>query len=112
MDLVMLETDLRADCGAVRALEQVSAMHTVIDETIAAVRRISSDLRPALLDELGLAAALDWLAKDFSRRYAIPVSTRTPRKSTSPNKPPPLCSGSSRRRSTTSCIMRTPARPG
>ncbi|WP_035883573.1 sensor histidine kinase [Cupriavidus metallidurans] len=78
MDLVMLETDLRADCGAVRALKQVSAMHTVIDETIAAVRRISSDLRPALLDELGLAAALDWLAKDFSRRYAISVSTRTP----------------------------------
>ena len=78
IDLVMLEGDLRDEGGSARVLGQVGAMHAVIDETIAAVRRISSDLRPALLDELGLDAALDWLAKDFSRRYAIRVSTQTP----------------------------------
>jgi len=78
MDLVMLEDDLRSEGGSARVLGQVVAMHAVIDETIAAVRRISADLRPALLDELGLAAALDWLAKDFSRRYAIRVSMHAP----------------------------------
>jgi len=78
IDLAMLEADLRDEGGSVRVLGEVGAMHAVIDETIAAVRRISADLRPALLDELGLAAALDWLAKDFSRRYAIRVSTQAP----------------------------------
>jgi len=78
MDLAMLQGDLRDEGGSARVLGQVGAMHAVIDETIAAVRRISADLRPALLDELGLAAALDWLAKDFSRRYSIRISTQAP----------------------------------
>jgi PAS domain S-box-containing protein len=78
IDLVMLEGDLRDESGSARVLGQVDAMRAVIDETIAAVRRISADLRPALLDELGLAAALDWLAKDFSRRYSIRVNTEVP----------------------------------
>ena len=78
MDLAMLEGDLQDERGSARVLGQVGAMHAVIDETIAAVRRISADLRPALLDELGLSAALDWLAKDFGRRYSIRVSTQVP----------------------------------
>ncbi|WP_423199682.1 MULTISPECIES: PAS domain-containing sensor histidine kinase [unclassified Cupriavidus] len=78
MDLVMLEADLR-DVGLQdRILDQVTAMHGVIDATVGSVRRIAADLRPALLDELGLAAALDWLAKDFSQRYAITVTASAP----------------------------------
>ncbi|RLK45653.1 PAS domain-containing sensor histidine kinase [Cupriavidus plantarum] len=76
MDLVMLEGDLRDARLPDRILAQVTAMHGVIDTTVNAVRRIASDLRPALLDELGLAAGLDWLAKDFGRRYAIDIVVR------------------------------------
>lgn len=50
-------------------------MHQVIDETVASVRRIAADLRPALLDELGLIPAIEWLAKEFSARYGIAVIT-------------------------------------
>jgi signal transduction histidine kinase len=42
-----------------------------IDNTIKSVRRISSELRPSVLDDLGLIAALEWLLKDFEKRSGI-----------------------------------------
>ena len=43
----------------------------MVDETLASVRRISTDLRPMMLDDLGLHAALEWLARDAARRLGI-----------------------------------------
>jgi len=74
MDLAMLGADLEEGGAPQAALRQVGAMHQVIDETVASVRRIASDLRPALLDELGPAAALNWLGKNTAERYGISVS--------------------------------------
>ena len=48
--------------------ERINAMSTLIDETIQQVRRISAELRPGVLDHLGLVAALEWQAKEFERR--------------------------------------------
>lgn len=45
-----------------------------IDAAIAVVRRIVNELRPTMLDELGLQATLEWLARDASRRLGIDVS--------------------------------------
>ncbi len=45
-----------------------------VDHTLATIQRILAALRPVVLDELGLAAALEWLASDFSRRNCIPVT--------------------------------------
>ncbi|MBM4331874.1 MAG: sensor histidine kinase [Deltaproteobacteria bacterium] len=42
-----------------------------IDATIQSVRRISSELRPGILDDLGLIAAIEWQAKDFQDRSGI-----------------------------------------
>ncbi|MEO8132165.1 MAG: ATP-binding protein [Bryobacteraceae bacterium] len=42
-------------------------------ETLRAVRNISSGLRPSVLDELGLVPALRWQAREFSRRSGVPV---------------------------------------
>ena len=42
-------------------------------ETVRTVRNISSGLRPSVLDELGLAPALQWQAREFSRRSGVPV---------------------------------------
>ncbi len=50
---------------------RIHAMDTLIDETIQTIRRISSELRPGILDDLGLVAALDWHARDFERRTGI-----------------------------------------
>ncbi len=43
----------------------------MLDGTVKTVRRISSELRPSLLDDLGLVAAIDWLLKDFERRSGV-----------------------------------------
>jgi signal transduction histidine kinase len=42
-----------------------------IDDMIGTVRRISSELRPQILDDLGLLAALEWQAKDFEARTGV-----------------------------------------
>lgn len=78
MDLAMLESDLPGTDIGPNCVARVASMHGAIDAAIAAVRQISADLRPALLDELGLAPALDWLAKDFSRRYGLTIDLRAP----------------------------------
>jgi signal transduction histidine kinase len=38
------------------------------------VRRIAADLRPGLLDDVGLRAAIEWQAEDFARRTGIPCT--------------------------------------
>jgi two-component system sensor histidine kinase UhpB len=46
-------------------IERAKRMNQTIDETLQTVRRISAELRPDVLDDLGLAAAIEWHAKDF-----------------------------------------------
>jgi two-component system sensor histidine kinase UhpB len=48
-------------------------MYTMIDQLIDSVRRIAADLRPVMLDDLGLIPAIEWLASDFSARYQVKV---------------------------------------
>ncbi|GGI54088.1 PAS domain-containing sensor histidine kinase [Oxalicibacterium solurbis] len=43
----------------------------IADSTVESVQRIAADLRPLILDELGLASALDWLLESFSERSGI-----------------------------------------
>ena len=56
--------------------ERVANMVSMVDETVASVRRIASDLRPAMLDELGLNAAVEWLARESARRMGIEITVR------------------------------------
>lgn len=51
--------------------ERVHSASMLLNTTVAAVRRISSELRPAVLDSLGLLAAIEWLAEDFRNRMNI-----------------------------------------
>ncbi|OXJ07103.1 PAS domain S-box protein [Burkholderia sp. HI2500] len=53
--------------------EQLGGMHRLIDSTVASVRRIAADLRPVMLDDLGLIPAIEWLVNDFTHRYRITV---------------------------------------
>lgn len=52
-------------------LEKAKSMSKLIDTTIHSVQRISSELRPGLLDDLGLSAAIEWQAKEFQNRTNI-----------------------------------------
>jgi len=48
--------------------EQSESLLRLIDETIRSVRKISNDLRPGILDDLGLVPAVEWAAKEFQIR--------------------------------------------
>lgn len=43
----------------------------LLDQAVASTRRIASDLRPLMLDDLGLLPALEWLANGFTRRHGV-----------------------------------------
>ncbi len=57
-------------------LEQLKTMRRLIDTTVGSVRRIAADLRPVMLDDLGLRPAIEWLLTDFTARYGIEVERR------------------------------------
>jgi signal transduction histidine kinase len=46
-------------------------MTRLIETTIHSVRRISSELRPSILDDLGLVAAIEWQAQQFESHTGI-----------------------------------------
>jgi signal transduction histidine kinase len=56
---------------------RIAAMSKSIDATVQAVRRISSQLRPKLLDDLGLSAALEWQAREFEVRTGVECRIRS-----------------------------------
>ena len=49
----------------------------LLDEAEQQLRRLSHELRPPLLDEMGLAAALDYLVEGFTKRTGISVTVES-----------------------------------
>src|SRR6185295_18397948 len=52
--------------------EKLQRMGGLLDDTVAATRRISSELRPLILDDLGVVPALESLVENFTERTGIP----------------------------------------
>ena len=69
MEVASLAKRLNADQKPL--LEKTAAMGQLIDSTVQTVRKISSGLRPEVLDEMGLVAAIGWQAKEFQKRTGI-----------------------------------------
>jgi PAS domain S-box-containing protein len=57
---------------------RLATMDALLDETLETTRRLSAMLRPSILDDLGLAAAIRWQAAEFSHRTGVPCETRVP----------------------------------
>ncbi|RQW81044.1 MAG: sensor histidine kinase, partial [Geobacter sp.] len=53
------------------AVKKLNAMIELVSGTIIDVQRISSDLRPGILDELGLVPAIEWYCYEFEERTGI-----------------------------------------
>jgi PAS domain S-box-containing protein len=70
---LLTRTALKIENEKVRTalLAGMDSMTKFIDATIHTVRRIAMELRPGVLDDLGLVAALEWQLKDFERRTGI-----------------------------------------
>jgi len=60
-------------------LKKTSSILQLVDEMIQTVRRISTELRPGILDDLGLVAAVEWAGEEFEARtgtkcrFALPT---------------------------------------
>lgn len=68
-------SDLPDDVGPSVARCKV-ALQGEIDQAVSLVRRITTDLRPPMLDDLGLGPAMDWLARDTARRLNLKLTLR------------------------------------
>ena len=72
--LTAIKTNLSAvDSGSNGSSGRLEDCRRLVDEAIGNVRQLSQLLRPVILDDFGLEAALRWLAEGFSARTGIPV---------------------------------------
>ena len=59
--------------------EKINSLSDMIDASVESVQKISSKLRPGILDELGLIAAIEWQAEDFEKLTNIKCSLSLPK---------------------------------
>jgi NO-binding membrane sensor protein with MHYT domain len=73
LNLDILKTQVQAGDpqGMRRRLDDSSSL---LESTAEAIQHVMADLRPPMLDEHGLRAALEWYAMDFAARSSVPVT--------------------------------------
>jgi len=76
MDAFWLEQKLAGIEPSLRA--KAADMTALLDSAVRTVRRISSELRPTVLDDLGFPAALEWLAHELQARTGAPCRVNMP----------------------------------
>lgn len=69
MDVVWLRDNAAAAPQSVAA--KLGEMLDMLDRAVSSTRRIAADLRPLMLDDLGLLPAIEWLASSFSQRWGV-----------------------------------------
>jgi signal transduction histidine kinase len=77
MDLAWITSRLPKGSASLR--EKAHSMSSLIDATMESIHEIMSQLRPEVLDRLGLVAAIGWQAGEFQRRSGIRCSVSQPR---------------------------------
>jgi PAS domain S-box-containing protein len=71
LDVAWLLNNLGRQRSRAKVAEKLRTMATLIEETTGSVERIASDLRPGILDEVGLGAAAEWSVGQFQDRTGI-----------------------------------------
>ena len=74
MDLGWMQENLPGDATDLSA--KAAKMGETLDQTVTSVRRIAADLRPLMLDDLGLPDATAWLVEDFVQRSGVKCDFR------------------------------------
>jgi len=79
-DLGQALTAVKIDLGIIRydvkeenVLLKIDKLSALVGETIRTVQRLTSQLRPEIIDDLGLEAAIDWYTKEFGSRNGIEI---------------------------------------
>jgi signal transduction histidine kinase len=58
--------------------QRIGNIVSMLSDVIHSIRKIAMQLRPSVLDDLGLIEALKWQIRDFQNRYAIPIAFQYP----------------------------------
>jgi two-component system sensor histidine kinase UhpB len=74
LQLAAAQTAAGTEAPALR--ERLSETALMVDDLVKSVRRIATELRPPILDQLGFPAAVEWMAQDFRQRTGIGCETR------------------------------------
>lgn len=72
MDTIWVRDHVLSAPGTVAT--KLNEMVEMLDRTVAATRRMAADLRPLMLDDLGLVPAIEWLASTFKQRCGVPCT--------------------------------------
>jgi signal transduction histidine kinase len=75
MELAALSGRLPVDHSPMS--DKIGSLMERLNRTIASVKRICTELRPSVMDDLGLTAAIEWLAEDYQERTDIPIDIHT-----------------------------------
>ena len=84
MELGCLSHDLQSVPDI--AQQRIGGMNTLIDNTIQSVQRIATELRPQILDVLGLGEAVRWETSEFEKRTGIQCQLQWPPSNTELNR--------------------------
>lgn len=76
MDLAWMRQRLPAGDAEIAA--RAGQLEAVLDRTVGSVRRISAELRPLMLDDLGLRDAMGWLVSEFSKHSGVECRLQAP----------------------------------
>jgi PAS domain S-box-containing protein len=74
INLNILKTALAATTASPSVRARLDDSLVLLDRTVESIRDVMTELRPAVLDDYGLAAMLRWYADDFTRRIGVAVS--------------------------------------
>src|SRR5436190_4215427 len=58
--------------------EKLEELTNTVDDTIASVRALATELRPGVLDKFGLSAAIEWKCEEFERRFGVQCKCNLP----------------------------------
>ncbi|PKA14644.1 GAF domain-containing sensor histidine kinase [Leptospira haakeii] len=78
IDLTLLKNNFQKSKGSDSVVSELLSMIKVADSGIESVQRIATELRPLILEDLGLLEGIEWYAKDFEKRTGIRCEIKIP----------------------------------
>ena len=78
IEIGLLKKELNDTSDLEELNKRLDEIGVSLDETILSVKAISTELRPAVLDKFGLAAAVEWQCEEFARRMKIECNCNVP----------------------------------
>jgi two-component system sensor histidine kinase UhpB len=73
MDVSWLKKKISSNSDPLAIQQKLNSINDLLDETVQTIRKIASELRPSILDDIGLSAALEWQSREFEKRFHIKV---------------------------------------